>query len=154
MSRQTGPRFSLIAMVIARIFLGGAYIAGGLIPFIHWGTLPVPSPEVGEFTSVLADTRMLLISKVMEIVFGAMLVFNIRPALAVAALLPVLVFIAWVDYYLHPFPAGVFAVTALAVCQFYLAFMYRAAYAPMFQWKIPIEIVRTPSSRRKELFQD
>jgi hypothetical protein len=123
------------SVALARVVLGAGYIAGGLIPFIHWGALPIPGPEGGPFISELVRSDILRVSKTLEIIFGAALVLNVFVPLSVAVLGPVLFFIAWIDWYLEPFTGGVIAVAIMTTCQLYLAYMYRDSYRAMFVMK-------------------
>ena len=116
-----------------RILLGAAYVAGGLVPFAHWGDLPMPNPEAGQFMGALVDSRILVLSKLMEIVFGLALILGQWIPLALAALGPVLVFIVWVDFLLDPFPAGVAAVSAIIVTHLYLVRVYWRYYRALFE---------------------
>jgi hypothetical protein len=125
----------LTLVTLARCMAGGIYVAGGLVPFVHWTDLPVPSPWAGYFLDALVDSNILKVSKMMEVVFGAALVLNLWVPLSLAMLSPVLFFILWVDLYMDPFPAGVVAVSLLAACHMYVMIALRANYQPLFQIK-------------------
>jgi hypothetical protein len=108
------------------------YIAGGLVPFTHWAYLPMPNPAGGQFMQALVDSDLLKLSKSFEVIFGAALILDLWAPLAIAVLGPELLFIAWVDWYLDPFPGGIIAVSILMVCHLGLAYVYRDLYRPMF----------------------
>jgi putative oxidoreductase len=124
-------------VLAARLILGGMYTAGGLVPFIHWADLPMPNPAGGQFMQALVDSDLLKVSKTLEVLFGFALVADLWAPLAIAVLGPELLFIAWVDWYLDPFPAGVVAVNVLFVCHLFLAYAYWDVYRPMFIKRLP-----------------
>lgn len=128
-------RWYLRLVAPARVVAGGMYIAGGLIPFTHWGTLPMPNVEVGQFLDVLVESDMLKVSKSIEVIFGALLMLNLWVPLSVAILAPVLFFIAWVDWYMDPYPSGVIAVSVLVFCHLLLTYVHRDAFLPMLARK-------------------
>lgn len=123
-------RKSLVAL--ARCLLGGMYLAGGLVPFLHWADLPMPSPEAGQFLVTLVDSDMLKVSKTLEVVFGITLLLNLWVPLSLAMLAPVLFFIGWVDLYIDPFPEGVAAVSLMLICHLGLMAVHWRCYRPMF----------------------
>lgn len=118
-------------MTVARVILGAGYVAGGLVPFTHWADLPIPSPEGGQFVVALVDSNILVVSKLMEVIFGIALLLNRWVPLSLAMLAPVLFFIAWLDWYVDPFPEGVAAVAVLVTCHIYLVFRYWQYFRPL-----------------------
>lgn len=125
-----------IVLHLARIGLGVAYLAGGLIPFIHWAELPIPRPIVGDMLRVFVDSDLLRVSKTIEIVFGCLLLANRWVPLSVAVTAPVLFIIAWVDWYLDPFPSGVVAVSLMVCAQCILAYHCREHFMPLFASRV------------------
>ena len=121
---------------LARLMAGGMYLAGGLVPFLHWAYLPMPSPDAGQFMAALVDSDMLKVSKSLEVIFGVALLANLWVPLSLAVLAPVLFFIAWVDWYIDPFPGGIIAVAVLAVSHLFLMWVHRRAYLPMLVRKV------------------
>lgn len=116
--------------------LGGAYVGGGLIPFIHWGVLPYTRPVLGNLMNAFVTSDLLVISKSLEIIFGLLLIANRWVPLAIVMTAPVLFIIAWVDWYLDPFPGGVVAVFALVTCQTIVALRCQAHFLPLFARKV------------------
>lgn len=123
-------RAGLVAL--ARYVLGGMYLAGGLVPFLHWADLPIPSPEAGQFLATLVESDMLKVSKTLEVVFGITLLLDLWVPLSLAVLAPVLFFIGWVDLYMDPFPEGVAAVVLMLICHLGLMAVHWRCYQPMF----------------------
>lgn len=117
---------------MARCLLGAVYLAGGLVPFTHFADLNIPNPEAGQFMQALVVSDMLKVSKSIEVVAGLALLANQWVPLALSATWPVLVFIAWVDWYLDPFPAGIAAVAMLVGCQVLLTWAHWGAFRALF----------------------
>lgn len=125
-------RWLTVLATLARLVAGGMYVAGGLVPFIHWADLPMPSPLAGQFMAALVDSDMLKVSKSLEVIFGATLLLNLWVPLSLAVLAPVYFFIGWVDFYIDPFPEGMVAVSVLGISHLFLMYLYRNCYRPMF----------------------
>lgn len=119
----------------ARLLLGTAFAVFGLNYFVPFLPSPAPpSPEVGAFLGALVAGKLLAIVKIVELGAGLLLLGNRFVPLALTLLAPVEVGI--VAFHGVYDPSGM-ALPAFTVgLTVYLAWAYRAAFAPMLRARV------------------
>lgn len=122
---------------VIRTLLGLAFLVFGANFFLHFLPQPTPPPEAGMFLGALFAGKILTIIKVVEIGAGLMLVGNRFVPLALTLLAPIeigiLAFHAVYD------PSGLPMVLGIIGLTLYLAWSYRAAFAPMLRARVEPE---------------
>ncbi|PTL82689.1 DoxX family protein [Vitiosangium sp. GDMCC 1.1324] len=123
-----GPR-------VARTLLGLVFFVFGLNFFLHFLPQPPPPPkEAGVFIEGLMVTGYVFpLIKAIEIAAGLALLANRFVPLALTVLAPILINIAGFHFVLAPAPAMPIVLLAL---ELYLAWSYRAAFAPMLRARV------------------
>jgi uncharacterized membrane protein YphA (DoxX/SURF4 family) len=120
--------------LIARLVLGGAFFIFGLNGFLQFMPTP-PNPEKAtSFIMALIATGYLFpFMKAVEVLSGAFLLAGRFVPLALVVLAPIILNI----FFFHTFlaPAGAPMAFILAGLELFLAWSYRAAYAPLFKSK-------------------
>jgi hypothetical protein len=125
---------------IARWLLGAGFFVFGLNGFLQFLPTPPEPPAAGNFLGALFATGyMFPLIKGTEVAAGALLLSNRFVPLALALLAPVLVNI--VAFHAFLAPGGLALPLILLAAELYLAYSYRAAYAPML--KAEVEPTRT-----------
>ena len=120
---------------VARYLLGAGFFVFGLNGFLHFLPMPPIPAAAGGFLGALAATGyMFPLIKGTEVVAGALLLGNRFVPLALAMLAPVLVNI--VAFHTFLAPAGLALPLVLLTAELYLAWSYRAAYAPMLRARV------------------
>jgi hypothetical protein len=117
--------------VIARTLLGLAFTVFGANFFLHFLPQPPPPPEAGAFLGALAGGKILSVIKVVEIAAGLALLGNRFVPLALTLLAPVEIGILLFHGVFAP--AGLPLPGVLVALTIYLAWAYRAAFAPMLR---------------------
>jgi uncharacterized membrane protein YphA (DoxX/SURF4 family) len=121
----------------ARLFLGLVFTVFGLNFFFHFLPTPPSPPNAAAFAGALfASGYLLPLLKTTEVVAGVMLLSGRFVPLALALLAPIVINI--VGFHLFLAPAGSALAIALLVAELYLAFHYRAAFAPMLRPRTPL----------------
>jgi uncharacterized membrane protein YphA (DoxX/SURF4 family) len=121
----------------ARLFLGLVFTVFGLNFFLHFLPMPAPPPQAGAFEGALfASGYLFPLLKVTEVVTGLLLLGGLFVPLALALLAPVVVNI--VAFHLFLAPAGLPIPLAILAAEIYLAWTYRAAFAPMLHLRTPL----------------
>jgi uncharacterized membrane protein YphA (DoxX/SURF4 family) len=121
----------------ARLFLGLVFTVFGLNFFLHFLPMPAPPPQAGAFEGALfASGYLFPLLKVTEVVAGLLLLGGLFVPLALALLAPVIVNI--VAFHLFLAPAGLPIPLAVLAAEIYLAWTYRAAFAPMLHLRTPL----------------
>jgi putative oxidoreductase len=122
--------------MIARILLGLVFFVFGLNFFLQF--LPQPKMELaaGQFLSALVASKILSLVKVIEVGAGAALLANRFVPLALTLLSPVLVGI--ILFHAVYAPSGLVLPLVLAGLSGYLAWSYRAAFAPMLASRVDV----------------
>ena len=116
----------------ARLFLGLVFTVFGLNFFLHFLPTPPPEPRVASFAgALLASGYLFPLLKTTEVVAGLLLLGNRFVTLALAVLAPIIINIVGVHLLLAP--SGLPLAVALLAAEIYLAWTYRAAYAPMLR---------------------
>ena len=132
MSTRATPRLP----TIARYLLGLVFTVFGLNFFLHF--LPAPPLEgpAGAFIGALAASGYVMtIVKLVEIGAGILLLANRFVPLALALLAPIVVNI--VAFHALLAPAGMILPLVVLALEVYLAWAYRAAFAPMLRARVP-----------------
>jgi len=116
----------------ARLVLGAGFVVFGLNGFFGFVPAP-PLPEAASaFAGALATSGYLFpLLKATEVIAGSMLLSNRFVPLALTLLAPVLVNI--VAFHVFLMPAGSAIPLVLLAAELYLAYIYRAAFAPMLR---------------------
>lgn len=120
----------------ARVVLGFLFTVFGLNFFLHF--LPQPPMAAGPATeflgALMASGFVMTVVKVTEVVAGVLLLSNRFVPLALALLAPVVVGVVGFHVSLAP-ATGAPAYLVLAL-ELYLAYAYRAAFAPMLAARV------------------
>lgn len=120
--------------VVARTLLGLAFTVFGLNFFLHFLPQPVPPPDEMAFLGALMAGKILTIVKVIEVVAGIALLGNRFVPLALTLLAPVEIGILATHAVFDP--SGLPIIAVLVALTVYLAWSYRAAFAPMLQARV------------------
>jgi hypothetical protein len=125
---------------VARWLLGAGFFVFGLNGFLHFLPPPPLPAAAGSFLGALVATGyMFPLIKGTEVLAGALLLGNRFVPLALALLAPVLVNI--VAFHAALAPAGLALPLVLITAELYLAYAYRAAYAPMLRAQVQPGVV-------------
>jgi hypothetical protein len=139
-----------LPVTVARFGLGAAFFTFGLNGFLHFIPMPPPPPAAGGFLGAMVATGYLLpLVKGTEVLSSLLLLSNRYVPLALSLLAPVLVNI--VAFHLFLAPAGLALPFVLLAAELYLAWSYRAVYAPMLQARVnpeQTEGTEQPASQR------
>ncbi|MEO7730542.1 MAG: DoxX family protein [Kofleriaceae bacterium] len=120
--------------VVARTLLGLAFLVFGANFFLHFLPEPAPPPEAGAFLGALVSGKILTIAKVIEVTAGVLLIGNRFVPLALTVLAPVEIGI--LAFHGVFAPAGLPLPLILVALTAYLAWAYRAAFAPMLRARV------------------
>jgi len=120
--------------VVARTLLGLAFLVFGANFFLHFLPEPSPPPEAGAFLGALVAGKILTIAKVIEVVAGLLLIGNRFVPLALTVLAPVEIGI--LAFHAVYAPSGLPLPLILVALTIYLAWAYRAAFAPMLRARV------------------
>ena len=119
----------------ARLLLGLIFTVFGLIFVLHFLPQPPMEPGAGAFIGALfASGYLLQIVKVVEVAAGVALLANRFVPLALALLAPIVVNI--VAFHAVLAPAGLVLPIVVLALEVYLAWSYRAAFAPMLRARV------------------
>ena len=125
-----------IPAVAARVLLGLIFLVFGLNFFLHFLNVPGPDPasKAGAFLGGLfASGYFFVFLKVLEILYGILLLAGLFTPLVLVLLFPISVNILLYHVLLTPAPASVAIAIVLFVLNVYLAWVYRSVYAPLFK---------------------
>ena len=128
----------------ARLALGLIFLVFGLNGFLHFLPQP-PLPDAAlPFISGLASSGyMFPVLKGVEVIAAVMLLTSFMVPLALTLLAPIIVNIALFHVFLAP---GLPMVVLLLGLELYLAWSYRAAFAPMLKLRVaPTPTLAAPS---------
>jgi|KBSSwiStaDraftv2_1062776.scaffolds.fasta_scaffold483114_1 uncharacterized membrane protein YphA (DoxX/SURF4 family) len=131
--------FNRVVPIAARLFLGLGFTVFGLNSFLHFMRLPAPPPGAGAgaFLGALgAGGYLFPLLNVTEVVTGLLLLSGLFVPLALAVLAPILVNI--IGFHLFLEPSHLLIPLALVAAEIYLAWTYRAAFAPMVRLRTPL----------------
>jgi uncharacterized membrane protein YphA (DoxX/SURF4 family) len=125
----------------ARLFLGLVFTVFGLNFFLHFIPQPPAPPRAAAFAGALfASGYLFPLLKVTEIAAGLLLLSGFFVPLALAVLAPVIINI--IGFHLFLAPAGLALPVVVLAAEIFLAWTYRAAFAPMLHARTPL-----PASR-------
>ncbi|MGC1400836.1 hypothetical protein [Candidatus Binatus sp.] len=120
-----------IAVIVARVLLGLLFFVFGLNGFLHFMPNPPPTPAAGAFFGALIATRyMFFLIFGTQVLGGALLLIGVAVPFALVLLAPVIVNILFFHIFLSPdlLPMALL----VAALELFLAWYYRAAFAPLF----------------------
>jgi putative oxidoreductase len=120
-----------IAVIIARVLLGLLFFVFGLNGFLHFMPNPPPTPAAGAFFGALIATHyMFFLIFGTQVLGGALLLIGVAVPFALVILAPVVVNILFFHIFLSPdlLPMAL----VVAALELFLAWYYRAAFAPLF----------------------
>ena len=121
----------------ARLLLGLVFTVFGLNFFLHFIPTPPPPPRAGAFAGALfASGYLFPLLKTTEVVAGLLLLGGRFVPLALAVLAPIVINI--VGFHLFLAPSGIALPLAVLALELYLAWTYRAAFAPMLRARTPL----------------
>lgn len=116
----------------ARLLLGLVFTVFGLNFFLHFLPTPPPPPRAGAFAGALfASGYLFPLLKTTEVVAGLLLLGGRFVPLALAILAPIVINI--VGFHLFLAPSGIALPLVVLALELYLAWTYRAAFAPMLR---------------------
>jgi uncharacterized membrane protein YphA (DoxX/SURF4 family) len=116
----------------ARLFLGLVFTVFGLNFFLHFLPMPPAPARAASFAGALfASGYLFPLLKTTEVAMGLLLLGNRFVTLALAVLAPIVINI--VAFHLFLAPDGLAVPLAVLAAELYLAWTYRAAFAPMLQ---------------------
>jgi len=116
---------------VARVLLGAVFFVFGLNGFFHFLPQPPAPPRAMAFAGALAATGYFFpLLKATEVLAGALLLAGALVPFALTLLAPIIVNIVAFHAFLAP---GNYAVVGLVLAaEIYLAYVNRAAFAPLF----------------------
>ncbi len=120
--------------VVARVLLGLAFTVFGLNFFLHFLPQPAPPADGGAFLGALVAGKILTVVKIVEVGAGLLLLGNRFVPLALTLLAPVEIGI--LAYHGVYDPSGLPMVAVFLLLTIYLAWAYRAAFAPMLRARV------------------
>jgi len=121
----------------ARLFLGLVFTVFGLNFFLHFLPTPPAAPRAAAFAAALFGSGYFFpLLKTTEVVAGLLLLSGRFVPLALAVLAPIVVNI--VGFHLALAPSGMALALAMLAAELYLAWTYRAAFAPMLAARITL----------------
>ena len=135
----------------ARLFLGLVFTVFGLNFFLHFLPMPPAPARAASFAGALfASGYLFPLLKTTEVVAGLLLLGGRFVTLALAVLAPIVINI--VGFHLFLAPAGLALPLAVLAAELYLAWTYRAAFAPMLRAHTPLrQEAPVPASRPARL---
>jgi uncharacterized membrane protein YphA (DoxX/SURF4 family) len=120
--------------VAARVIMGGLFLFSGLNGLFHFAPMPPMPPAAGAFAGALmAAGYFFPLLKILEIAIGLLLVSGRFVPLAVTMAAPIVVNI--LAFHVALAPGGLGAPVVLLVAELYLAWTYRAVFAPLLRAK-------------------
>ena len=129
--------FQKVVPTAARLFKGLIFTVFGLNFFLHFLPTPPEPPRALAFAGALFGSGYLFpLLKSIEVTAGLLLLSGLFVPLELAVLAPVLVNI--IGFHLFLAPSGLPIPLALLAAELYLAWTYRAAFAPMLRLRTPL----------------
>ena len=120
-----------IVVIIARVLLGLVFFVFGLNGFLQFMPNPPPTPAAGAFFGALLATHyMFFLIFGTQVLGGALLLIGVAVPFALTILAPVVVNIVFFHIFLSP---GLLPMAlVVAAFELFLAWYYRANFAPLF----------------------
>ena len=120
--------------IAARVLMGALFLFSGLNGLFHFMPMPPMPPAAGAFAGALAAAGYFLpLLKIIEIATGVLLVSGRFVPLALTIAAPIVVNI--VAFHIALAPEGLGIPLVLLGAELYLAWTYRAAFAPLLRAK-------------------
>jgi uncharacterized membrane protein YphA (DoxX/SURF4 family) len=121
----------------ARLFLGLVFTVFGLNFFLHFLPMPPAPPRAAAFAGALfASGYLFPLLKSIEVAAGLLLLSGLFVPLTLAVLAPIIVNI--IGFHLFLEPSGLPIPLVVLAAEIYLAWTYRAAFAPMLHLRTPL----------------
>ena len=131
----------------ARLLLGLVFTVFGLNFFLHFLPTPPAGPRAAAFAGALfASGYLFQLLKITEVVAGVLLLSGRFVPLALAVLAPVVINI--VSFHLFLAPSGLGLPAAVLAAEVYLAWVYRASFAPMLRARVVLPRTAAVASAR------
>ncbi len=122
-----------VAVIIARVLLGLVFFVFGLNGFLHFMPNPPPTPAAGAFFGALIQTGyMFTLIFGPQVLGGALLLLGVAVPFGLIILAPEIVNIVCFHIFLSPVPMQLVIALVVAALEAFLAWHYRAAFAPLF----------------------
>jgi uncharacterized membrane protein YphA (DoxX/SURF4 family) len=122
----------------SRLLLGLIFVVFGLNGFLHFIPQPPAPPAAMAFGTALMQSGYLFpLLKSVEIAAGLMLLAGVLVPFALTVLAPIVVNI--VAFHLFLAPGGMPIAVVLLAAELHLAWVHRAAFAPLFQRRTTAE---------------
>ncbi len=118
-----------IANLIISSLVGLLFVVFGVNHFFNFIPMPPMSGDTGTWIGILVTSKFMTIVKIMEIVFGLMLLVNFKRALAWFLILPIIVCIAMFEVLIAKQPG--IGLVLLAI-NFFMIYMNRESYKGMW----------------------
>jgi len=119
-----------IAIIIARIFVGGMFVFASLAFFLKWGDQPVPTGGIKTYMEGVSTVHLLQVVKVLELLCGLTILSGRFVALANAIIFPITCNIVLFHSFLEP--GDLLLPLLLLVGNLFLFYAYRKNYAGVF----------------------
>ena len=120
-----------------RLFLGLVFTVFGLNFFLHFLPMPPAAPRAAAFAAALFGSGYFFpLLSATQVAAGLLLLSGRFVTLALAVLAPIVINI--VAFHLFLAPSGMALALAVLAAESYLAWTYRAAFAPMLQARAPL----------------
>lgn len=133
----------------ARFVQGAAFFTFGLNGFLQFlPTPPPPAAAAGFLGALVATGYMFPLIKGTEVLTGLLLLGNRFVPLALTLIAPVLVNI--LAFHLFLAPGGIALPLVLLATELYLAWSYRAAFAPMLRSRVEVSASEEPDDAHGE----
>jgi hypothetical protein len=132
--------------VAARLLLGLAFTVFGLNFFLNFLPQPQPPPEAAAFMGALIAGKIFSITKPVELAAGLALLGNRFVPLALTLLAPVEIGILL--FHVVYEPAGLPVIAVVIALTIFLAWSYRAAFAPMLHARVDLTTSESAGARR------
>jgi uncharacterized membrane protein YphA (DoxX/SURF4 family) len=120
-----------IAIIIARLFLGLAFLVFGLNGFLHFIKAPPPQGLAGAFAGAMFQSGYFYAVAALQIAGGALLLIGRYVALGLTLLGPVIVNIVLFHLFLDR--SGLPVAAVVACISLFLLWAYRERFAPILK---------------------
>ncbi len=90
-------------ILVANILIGLVFVVFGLNGFLHF--IPMPTPTEPGFMKEMMDSGFIYVIKVIEIICGAMILFNFQRPLAYIILFPIVIGILLTEIFIMKQPS-------------------------------------------------
>ena len=119
-----------IAVIIARILLGGIFVVFGLNGFLNFIEVPPMEGQAAQFMGALVASKFIYVVKILEIAGGIMILLGRFTPLGLVILGPVIVNI----FLFHAFmaPEGMVMAIVLVLLAIFLIWAHKKAFMPIF----------------------